>query len=308
MCASNCLQTYTFPGPYCGDGQINGPEECDTGSSRSNSVPNACRTDCKDPSCGDGVTDTGEECDGGSANSNTMADACRTDCKSPSCGDGVKDASEACDDGNTANNDGCSSSCAIEYAHVGESCEILDCDSGLYCDSAEICKAIPPEYNCQDLDGDLFHGYDATDCPFSSDCDDADDTIFPGAPEICDNGIDDNCNGLIDADESVCTVSCDGCEIEDPEDSTQTICVPVGFRSSTGYCDPNLKSMAAQKDPPTEDPAATCMHHYECKSNICENNSCTEIATLKDLICNILTALNQVNADGTTTVGLNCAQ
>ena len=30
------------------------------------------------------------------------------------------------------------------------------------------------------------------------DCDDDDPTVFPGAEELCDNGQNDNCNGLID--------------------------------------------------------------------------------------------------------------
>ena len=68
----------------------------------------------------------------------------------------------------------------------------------------------------------------------STDCNDADDTIFPGAAEVADDGIDQDCNGFdtitcfVDADQdtfgdTATTLapdeSCDTADME-PTDST----------------------------------------------------------------------------------------
>ncbi len=64
--AGGCdIGAYQFQA-VCGDGTLTLPEQCDHGTSNSDTVPNACRTTCQNPRCGDGVIDTGEECDGGS--------------------------------------------------------------------------------------------------------------------------------------------------------------------------------------------------------------------------------------------------
>ena len=64
--------------------------------------------------CGDGRIDGAEQCDDGEANSNTQPDACRTNCTPASCGDGVADTSEACDDANAWGGDGCLPTCEAE--------------------------------------------------------------------------------------------------------------------------------------------------------------------------------------------------
>jgi cysteine-rich repeat protein len=61
--------------------------------------------------CGDGVVEGFEQCDDGEQNSNVRPDACRTDCTAAACGDGVVDELESCDDGGLWGGDGCSPTC-----------------------------------------------------------------------------------------------------------------------------------------------------------------------------------------------------
>jgi hypothetical protein len=92
-----------------------------------------CRFDTSacvaDPMCGNGVVEIGEECDHGAANSDTLPNACRTDCKFPHCGDGVIDGFEDCEgrnlDGETCFSlgyDGGSLGCDSECAFDEERC------------------------------------------------------------------------------------------------------------------------------------------------------------------------------------------
>ncbi len=85
------------PPVACGNGRRDVGEECDDGAANSDSEPNACRTNCRNPRCGDGVVDGAEQCDDGSRNSDTAKDACRSDCQAATCGDGVVDGGEECD-------------------------------------------------------------------------------------------------------------------------------------------------------------------------------------------------------------------
>lgn len=104
-----CKNSRLYHRPICGNGKKEGVEDCDNGNKNSDTISNACRTDCTLADCGDGVTDSGEECDEGSRNHDEIPGACRTYCKLPYCGDGVLDykIGEKCDDGNNNPNDGC---------------------------------------------------------------------------------------------------------------------------------------------------------------------------------------------------------
>ena len=72
-CLPDCLLDFSqcVANPVCGNGVVEINEECDNGTQNSNSVPDACRTNCKRASCGDGVIDLFEDCEGNNLNGET---------------------------------------------------------------------------------------------------------------------------------------------------------------------------------------------------------------------------------------------
>jgi cysteine-rich repeat protein len=111
----------------CGDGTIASGEQCDNGLTNSDTVKDACRTNCTVARCGDHVVDSGETCDDGNL---VSGDGCSADCLSAEvCGNGIVDASfadasknEQCDEGVPGlSGDGCSSKCQNESIDWRES-------------------------------------------------------------------------------------------------------------------------------------------------------------------------------------------
>ncbi len=91
----------------------------------------ACTTNSEKPVCGNGRIEGAEQCDDGAANG-TLGDACSSTCTTvaPFCGDGVVDTGEQCDDGpnNGAAGDHCSSTCtSLAYITANWS---VDCVPG----------------------------------------------------------------------------------------------------------------------------------------------------------------------------------
>jgi hypothetical protein len=83
----------------------------------------------------------------------------------------------------------------------GNDCE--DNDKSVHPGAAEICQdgldndcsggdAI---CNCTDNDGDGFYFYDKIFCPSGNDCNDDQKSVHPGAAEICQDGLDNDCSG-----------------------------------------------------------------------------------------------------------------
>ncbi len=83
----------------------------------------------------------------------------------------------------------------------------------------------------------------------NTDCNDADGSINPGAPEICD-GVDNNCDGNID--EGVLNIffaDTDSDGFGDPNNSTQSCSAPPGFVADNTDCndaDPNINPGAIE--------------------------------------------------------------
>ena len=90
--------------------------------------------------CGDGILEGDEQCDDGNSNNN---DDCLNSCQNPVCGDGIiwdtGTGTEQCDDGNTNNNDGCSSICEVEngWLCLGEPSE---CIGGSFNSCGDYCQ------------------------------------------------------------------------------------------------------------------------------------------------------------------------
>ena len=104
-------------------------------------------------------------------------------------GDGHPIATD-CDDDNPAIFPG-----AVEY------CDGIDTD----CDGEPDNDAVDPLWGYRDVDGDGFGDPDSyySDCYEvdtldATDCDDTSASVHPGAEEVCDNRVDDNCDTYVD--------------------------------------------------------------------------------------------------------------
>lgn len=95
------------PEPTCGDGVVEGAEECDDGSNNG-ALGSRCLEDCTRNVCGDGHIGPAEACDDGNTDD---LDECPSTCGFIECGSGILTPYVECDDANIDDHDSCLSSC-----------------------------------------------------------------------------------------------------------------------------------------------------------------------------------------------------
>ncbi len=172
QCSINSKGKMTCTGLKCGDGIVNGSEECDSLSPVEygfdvNTGKALCDKTCHFTHyCGDGILDNEyEECDNGTDNQDGLYGGCSKDCtKNAYCGDGEYDLeNEFCEIGQNGEFKGC---VECKSAEVGYNCSLgwcaplscgngildydEDCDDGNYDnnDGCSNCK-IDTGYKCQ---------------------------------------------------------------------------------------------------------------------------------------------------------------
>jgi|GEM_PF-4674972 len=84
---------------------------------------------------------------------------------------------------------------------------LIDCNDTSDCCSQSVCSGDPACSSCVDADGDGYGVNGGSDCTYPGviDCNDSDASIHPDAAEVCNNGLDDDCDGYTDCDDSNCT-------------------------------------------------------------------------------------------------------
>ncbi len=120
-----------------------------------------------------------------------------------------------------------------------------DCN-GLADDDDPICGGPPADSTDSDNDG----------FPDDQDCDPFDDSIYPGAPEICDDGVDNDCNGLADNEDPICGAPPGGIDTDDDGIPDDQDCEPFDSNIYPGapeHCsdgaDNNCNGLTDNEDP-----------------------------------------------------------
>jgi len=174
--------------------------------------------------CTDGVDN---DCDGDTDGDDSGCAACSndTDCDDSNACNGVESCTAGfcqpgtppdCDDSNVCTDDSCDPSSGCQNVN-----NTAACDDGDACTMNDVCSNGECAGEPLDADGD---SYVSDACTGGDDCDDGDSAVNPGAAEVCDDGIDNDCDGDTDLDDSSCAGCTTDADCDDSNPCTDDSC------------------------------------------------------------------------------------